>query len=215
MSEWYYANEGAQVGPVTTEYLRRLIAEGRIARESLVWNESMSEWKPAASVTELAGNATPLFSVAIWKLVLMTLATLGVYQIYWGFRHWDAIRTRTGEKMMPLLRGIFAIFFFRSLVTEVNGEAAVQKIGRELPATGLTVLFVLLVFTQRLPDPLWLVSFLMLVPVGLVQQLANEVNQKAAPLADRNDRIRRWNWLAVFLGLPFFAFAVYATFFPE
>jgi hypothetical protein len=41
------------------------------------------------------------------------------------------------------------------------------------------------------------------------------VNRKAAPLADRNGRIRGWNWLAVLLGIPLFVLALIGTFMPQ
>lgn len=214
MTDWYYAADGVQCGPVTTEYLHRLLVEKRIEGESLVWNASMPEWRAAASVPELAGESTPLFAVGIPKFVLMMLATFGVYQVFWGYKQWVAIRKRTGEEMMPLARAFFAIFFFHQLVQEVNATATALHVERRLPGGWLTMLFVLLWFSQLLPDPYWLVWFAIIMPLAMVQHLANEANQKAAPLADRNARIRRWNWLAIILGIPFFALAVYGTFVP-
>ena len=215
MTDWYYAVDNAQIGPVTTEYLRMLLAEKRIDGASLVWNASMTEWRPAASVPELAGEATPLFPVANWKLALMMAATFGIYQVFWGYRHWKAIRTRTGQDLMPFARGFFAIFFFHALAREVNDAAADQRIERRLPVGPLTALFLILWVSQRLPDPYWLIWFAIVIPLMYVQQLANEVIQKASPLADRNARIRSWNWLAIVLGIPFFILAVIGTFMPE
>ena len=117
--------------------------------------------------------------------------------------------------MIPLARGIFAIFFFHLLVKEVNQSAAAHDVGHELPVAPLTTLFVILMFSQRLPDPYWLICFLGVVPIMLVQNVANQVNRKAVPLADRNGRIRGWNWLAVIVGIPLFVLAVIGTFLPE
>lgn len=215
MTDWYYAVDNARCGPVTTEYLRMLLSEKRISGDSLVWNASMLDWRPAASVPELAGEVAPLFPVAIWKLVLMMLATFGLYQIFWGYKHWTAIRTRTREEMMPLARGFFAIFFFHLLAKEVNDAAEQQRIERRLQVSALMVLFVIFWFSQLLPDPGWLLWFGIVIPLVLLQRLANEVIQKASPLVDRNDAIRGWNWLAVVLGIPFFFLALIGAFMPE
>jgi hypothetical protein len=215
MSDWYYAAGGVQVGPVTIDYLRMLLAEKRIERDSLVWTASMPEWKPAAAVTELAGQSMPLFAIANWKLAVMTLCTLGVYQVFWGYKHWKAIRTRTGQDLLPLARGFFSIFFFNALVQEVNDAAVAQQIDRRLPPSQLTALFMILMFSQLLPNPFWLLWFAILVPIGIVQKLANEVNQKAAPLADRNARIRGWNWLALIVGIPLVLLAIAGAFMPQ
>lgn len=42
---WYYANNQDRVGPITEEALVTLISEGRVLGETLVWNESLPEWK--------------------------------------------------------------------------------------------------------------------------------------------------------------------------
>lgn len=40
-------------------------------------------------------------------------------------------------------------------------------------------------------------------------------DRPVAGLAVANDRIRGWNWLALLLGLPFFAFTIWIVFFPQ
>lgn len=215
MKDWYYAVDGVRCGPITIEYLRMLLAEKRIEREDLVWNESMPEWRAAASLPELVGGSTPLFAISNVKLALMMISTFGAYQIFWGFKHWKAIRARTGEEMIPLARGFFAIFFFHLLTREVNHSATAHAIDRQLPVAPLTTLFVILMLAQKLPDPFWLICFLVVVPMLFVQNVANHVNRKAAPLMDPNGRIRGWNWLAVLVGIPLFIFAIIGTFMPE
>ena len=54
MNEWYYAKGGQQQGPVSREQLLELIRDGGLdAEKDLVWNSSMSDWKPASQVTGL------------------------------------------------------------------------------------------------------------------------------------------------------------------
>lgn len=59
MNQWFYAQGGQQKGPVTLEELRALLLSGGISGTDLVWNASMSDWKPAAEVAELSGDAPP------------------------------------------------------------------------------------------------------------------------------------------------------------
>lgn len=55
MSEWYYAHDGEQKGPVPVSELHRLAANGEFDPvNDLVWREGMSDWKPAGTVPELA-----------------------------------------------------------------------------------------------------------------------------------------------------------------
>lgn len=47
---WYYAESGQQRGPIDTAELTRLVALGVIRAETLVWNPTLTNWQPWASV---------------------------------------------------------------------------------------------------------------------------------------------------------------------
>lgn len=51
---WYYARQGAQVGPVSTEDLRAKIKQGEVVPSDLAWQEGMGSWKPVGEIPELA-----------------------------------------------------------------------------------------------------------------------------------------------------------------
>ena len=54
-SNWYYAREGQQQGPVPLDYLKHWLASGQLQPTELVWREGMSEWTLAERVPELQG----------------------------------------------------------------------------------------------------------------------------------------------------------------
>jgi hypothetical protein len=55
MSQWYYAHDGKQSGPVPISELQRLAANGEFDPEKdLVWREGLPDWKPASTVPELS-----------------------------------------------------------------------------------------------------------------------------------------------------------------
>lgn len=56
MSEWYVAQNGVRTGPLSLEELRSRLASGAVRPTDLVWNESMSDWRPAGTVPELQGG---------------------------------------------------------------------------------------------------------------------------------------------------------------
>ena len=51
--EWYYANNGQQLGPVSQESLHELYQSGSIQGTDLVWNETMTEWLPIGKIPGL------------------------------------------------------------------------------------------------------------------------------------------------------------------
>ncbi|ATC62644.1 hypothetical protein CMV30_00920 [Nibricoccus aquaticus] len=54
--DWFYAEKDERKGPVSENEIASLIASRKIDRDTLVWNQTMSDWKPA--------GLTPLFPSA-------------------------------------------------------------------------------------------------------------------------------------------------------
>lgn len=50
MSQWFYAKDGSQKGPVTIDELRAFAQSGALGRGDLVWNGSMKDWQPAGGI---------------------------------------------------------------------------------------------------------------------------------------------------------------------
>ena len=55
-AQWQVGIDGQQSGPFPLDHLKRLIAEGRIPPQALVWKPGMTEWKPWAQVPELSAG---------------------------------------------------------------------------------------------------------------------------------------------------------------
>lgn len=54
VAEWYYADNGAVVGPVTLSQLGELVGQGTAGAQTPVWKEGMPGWARLAEVPELA-----------------------------------------------------------------------------------------------------------------------------------------------------------------
>jgi GYF domain 2 len=44
--DWYYAHQGAQVGPIASGPFEELVRAGRVTPGTLVWHEGMAQWQP-------------------------------------------------------------------------------------------------------------------------------------------------------------------------
>jgi uncharacterized RDD family membrane protein YckC len=51
---WYYVKDGARQGPVEEEEFNKLVGQGEVRGETLVWCEGMSEWRPYSAVAPAA-----------------------------------------------------------------------------------------------------------------------------------------------------------------
>ena len=57
---WYYAVDGEKCGPIDEDELRRLINEGDLGLNGLVWSSGMEEWRPVSEIDELHPSPPPL-----------------------------------------------------------------------------------------------------------------------------------------------------------
>lgn len=51
--DWFYTQQGQQVGPVSPDQLRQLVATGSLPPGELVWRDGLSSWIPAHTVPGL------------------------------------------------------------------------------------------------------------------------------------------------------------------
>jgi GYF domain 2 len=63
-TEWYYAKDNQQLGPIPASQLKQLATSGQLSPDDLVWKEGMAEWSPAGRVKGLfdapAAAAAPM-----------------------------------------------------------------------------------------------------------------------------------------------------------
>ena len=55
--EWYYAQQGRQLGPVSIELLISMLQRRQIAASDLVWKQGMPNWAEARAIPELTPHA--------------------------------------------------------------------------------------------------------------------------------------------------------------
>jgi hypothetical protein len=155
------------------------------------------------------------FPVSLFKLAILSLTSLGFYEIYWFYRHWKCERQHTGEKLSPLARGIFGPLFAYSLFRRIRSASATSGISVALSAGALAVAYFVWVTSWRLPDPYWLISLLSFVPLLPVQKVVNTVNAAVAPEVGRNDTFSGANVALIVIGVLFLILIVLGVLTPE
>ena len=58
--DWFYSDQGRQVGPVTDSALENLVRSGRITERTLVWRAGMSQWQPLREARPSTQTTLPL-----------------------------------------------------------------------------------------------------------------------------------------------------------
>jgi hypothetical protein len=169
--------------------------------------EGEAALEPAQGAAVEVHDGPAWFAVAPAKLVVMSVATVGLYQVYWFYKHWRAVRD-AGEDVLPWARSIFGVLFCYSLFRRVADSAA----GLAAPAAPLlaAVYIALCVSAQLLPFPYTLLAALSVLPLVPIQSAANAVAQRDFPHEAPDARFTAANWLGVALGCAFFGFLGHA-----
>lgn len=153
----------------------------------------------------------PFHVVSTTKVVLLSIATFGLYSIYWFWRHWALHKLDRGLKLQPLLRALFAVFFAHALNREIDyrlqrdGIACAWRPGSWATAYVASVLLVRVI--SRTPDtvlPSNLCLGLLLIPLTVhivalvqVQRAANLACGDAMALQNNRLTAGNWGWLAL------------------
>lgn len=64
--------------------------------------------------------------------VVLSLATIGLYPMYWAYRCWTYIRRRDGSTIWALPRAVLLFLTFASLMSEIDDEASPRDVDPDL-----------------------------------------------------------------------------------
>jgi hypothetical protein len=140
------------------------------------------------------------FAVSPLKLGLLSVCTLGLYQIYWFYKHWVLIKQRSEPLIIPWARAFFGILWCYSCFQFIRNDERQLNIEPTLPAGLLAVGWIVLSLAWRLPEPYSLIGILAPLLLVPAQRHVNRINALVAPGYDENSRFSGWNWLAVVAG---------------
>src|SRR2546422_10206166 len=51
-TDWYLVQDGQKYGPYSATDLQRMVDDGRVRGNDLVWHEGMGDWQPARAVLD-------------------------------------------------------------------------------------------------------------------------------------------------------------------
>ena len=135
------------------------------------------------------GPLEPLFlHISVTRLILLSIASAGLYEAYWIYKNWNYIKERKGLGIHPFWRGFFGVFFCHSLLKRIkedeDARALIEPSFSVQLATGWLILVALsnvmggasgtapIIIAAVMP------SYLFLVPV---QNYINSMTEKRSP----------------------------------
>jgi hypothetical protein len=168
----------------------------------------------AAASDEQALEPPIYFPVSVPKMIVMSIASGGFYQLYWSYRNWKYIRQADDSTISPFWRAVFALFFHYSLVKRVKADTSARTVVLYHPAL-LTVLYLSLLLAWQLPGFWRYVSYLDFLALLPVVQAVNSANEGRAFPWSMNTRFTGWNLALIALAIAGLAIEVLRWVRPE
>jgi hypothetical protein len=168
----------------------------------------------AAALGDVPERKRYFFDVSVWKLIVMSTVTFNLYQIYWFYRNWRMAKDR-GDDVIPLLRAIFGVLFAYPLFKEIRHTGRSASLVLLPNAGALAFLYFLLQATWRLPDPLWLLGLVTVLPLAIVQAEVSKLHRALGLDPGINNRLTWKNIVGVILGGLWLLLAVIGVFLGE
>ncbi len=221
----YQLSRGGQsYGPYSIDDLRRYLAAGNVLSTDLVKTESETDWVTVAQL--LKGSAAapsileslraagrpaaetmpeerfPLFPVSKMKFIVMSVCTLGFYQLYWAYKNWARIKAAGDESIMPLARAIFAGIWNFSLFDTVNIRASYEEIPARWSPVFLGMSVIAFGLSSYLTHGLGAISLLSFLPYLPVVGAIESLNRKQAAITAEtlNDKFSEANIAGIVIG---------------
>ncbi len=165
-----------------------------------------------------AAQSAPLyFAVSPLKLVVMSVFTFGLYELYWFYKNWRLVTDREDPGLARAwnvlysgARTFFAVFCCYSLFTRIQDSADEQEVPVSL-ACGFLAIGWIMTAVFAIP-PLPLLSVVFLLPV---QNAVNRINQTASPGHNANRRFSAWNIAVILIAAGLLAYAGYDALFAD
>ena len=158
---------------------------------------------PTTAVADIRpqdGGLPPFFAVSLLKLAVLSLCTLGIYELYWFYRNWQHVKARGESDILPFWRAFFAILFCYSCFKRIRDVGVERGIEPVLSAGAFATGWIVMTLTWKAPDPYGWITFFAVAFLLPVQAHVNRINAAVAPGHDRNARFSAWNWLATVIG---------------
>ena len=151
----------------------------------------------------------PFYNVREEKLAILSLATFGLYQVYWFYKNWALAKAQYRPRIHPLWRAIFSPLYCFSLAASVEFAARSARVRERGSPVLLALSYLGICSLGFLQGPLQLLSLLSFIPLISIQRQIRRVHEALRPDLDSAVGWSMASYAALVLGLvPFMAVAV-------
>jgi hypothetical protein len=73
-------------------------------------------------------NDSKFLYISESRFIVMSILTLGIFEIYWNYKNWSYIKKRDNLDIQPVWRAIFGIFYIHSLLSFIEQDNEMNQI---------------------------------------------------------------------------------------
>lgn len=159
-----------------------------------------------------AESAPEFYVVESGKLLILFFGTLGMYQVYWFWKHWPLQRDRHKLDVWPIPRTSFSIFFAHALNARITQRLAQREIAYAWSPGSWATLYVICTILGNVLDRMsfwgigWptvgILSLALLLPAGASLLYAQRAANLGCddPEGVRNEHLTVVNYLWLVFG---------------
>jgi len=214
---------GSKSGPLSEAEICAQLNSGTLLPTDLFWVKGMPDWQKLESASRFHAEVAPpripgsgdqpwFLTISIRRLLLMGLATMGIFNLYWLYCNWKFIKHRDHLNVMPFWRSVFGVFFIYSLFAKIKDDRQLGRLEAAAFSAGwLAAIWIILnVIGSQLSnfENVYLavggiatscISILCFVPV---QKYINKVNAARKPQVGSSPwTLGQWIFLVIGLGV--------------
>lgn len=104
---------------------------------------------PESEIIAEQESANEFYVVSPKKFLILMLSTLGMYSVYWFYKHWAEYKAKHNDDMWPVMRGIFHVFFTHSLFDAIQSRLDQIKSEHFFSAGGTATFYILFLIADR------------------------------------------------------------------
>lgn len=165
------------------------------------------------------------FAISTKRLALFSILTLGVYEVYWFYKNWQAIKKAEGQKISPFWRAILTVFFCHSLFKKVLESAKSHSYQKLYSPGWLATAYILLIVVADVFSNVdsydagfnlfWLITAIVnFIPLLSIQKAINFNNEKIKGGPVLKQEFSRGEVTLIVFGVIWFLLVLIGTFSP-
>lgn len=152
------------------------------------------------------------YVISVTKLVVLSITTFGLYEVYWFYKQFKSFKSERKLNWTPWARAIFSGLMSYTLFSEVSkAERSADKTRGGLEAGGLAIVYLILAYSWKLPEPYWWISMFSFLPLIPAQKAINFYWEKKYDNKIVPSSFGGWNYLWAIAGGLLLLLAIWGT----